>query len=266
MTGLTQPSGEQPPAIILWEDASVLVVDKPAGVLVNPGGFAKRGEPPNTSLRELLEPRFGRLWLVHRLDRDTSGVLVLARTAADHRALNAQFQENTPKKCYHALVVGAPTWETRAVDLALLPNGDRKHRTVVPRTADARRKAKRARTSLRVLERYASSYALIEARPETGRTHQIRAHLAALGFPILADALYGGGDSFWPADVAAPGQSHRHRPDQATPLLARQALHARSLTLSHPRSREKLCVQAPYPADLAAALDLLRQRGRANQA
>jgi RluA family pseudouridine synthase len=235
--------------LTLWSDASILVIDKPAGVSVNPGGFAPRGQPPPDSLREMLEPIHGKLWLVHRLDRDTSGVLILARTAAAHRALNAQFEQHTPRKCYHALVVGAPQWSDQVVDLPLLPNGDRRHRTIVPRTDQALVKAKRARTSLRVLERFAN-YTLVQAIPHTGRTHQIRAHLAALGLPIAADRLYGGGANLTLSDKPA------------NPLLARQALHARSLALLHPHTERELCFQAPYPPDLALALHRLRGDSR----
>ena len=242
MSDVEPKPADSAPIAVLWSDSSILVVDKPAGVSVNPGGFPRRGQPPDPNLRDLLEPRFGRLWLAHRLDRDTSGVLVLARTPDAHRALNTQFQQHTPIKLYHALVVGAPQWAERTVDLPLLPNGDRKHRTVVPRTPAGRKKAKRARTTLRVLERFAGC-TLLQARPHTGRTHQIRAHLAALDLPILADQLYGG-----------------LRPDApALPPLVRQALHAHSLTLHHPQTGQELRFESPYPPDLAQALAHLRR-------
>ena len=246
-----------PEGLVLWADPALLIVNKPAGVLVNPGGFDRQGRPANVSLRELLEPRYGRLWLVHRLDRDTSGVLLLARTADAHRVLNAQFQEHTTLKVYHAFVIGCPTWARHTVDLSLVPNGDRKHRTVVPHTEAARQKAKRARTNLYVLERFAH-HTLIEARPETGRTHQIRAHLAALGLPIVADELYGGGTSLAWSDL---GAGVRSSPDSPSLLLERQALHAQSLALHHPLTQEQLSFDAPYPLDLARTLEVLRQAG-----
>ena len=258
--GISSGSGHPPKDLVLAADPYILVIDKPAGVRVNPGGFARRGEPTLVSLREMLEPAYGRLWLVHRLDRDTSGVLLLARTADAHRALNTQFQEHTPHKLYHALVVGTPEWTGRTVDLPLLRNGDRKHRTVVPRTETALKKAKRARTSLHVLERFVR-HTLLQAHPQTGRTHQIRAHLAALGLPVAADRLYGGGAALSISDILPEGKRDGAPTDLAAPLLARQALHARSLTLRHPHSHQEQTFEAPYPPDLAQALDLLRESG-----
>lgn len=258
---MTDPSAFLVEDLVLWSDRCLLVVAKPAGLLVNPGGFPRQGEPPNVSLREILEPRYGRLWLVHRLDRDTSGVLVLARTADAHRALNTQFQERIPVKIYHALVVGTPDWGERTVDLPLLADGDRRHRTVVPRGKAARRKAKSARTDLRVLERF-PAYTLLQARPFTGRTHQVRAHLAALGLPIVADQLYGGGATLSPADLAPGAQIEEDSGAKRAPLLARPALHALSLALRHPETGQELCFEAPYPPDLAAALQHLRNPAR----
>jgi tRNA pseudouridine32 synthase / 23S rRNA pseudouridine746 synthase len=214
---------------ILYSDPSLLVINKPAGLLNLPDGY----DPSLPHVRSVLEAEYGRLWIVHRLDKDTSGVLVLARSAAAHRALNLQFECHAVEKIYHALVSGDPAWEQREVDLPLLPDGDRQHRTVVDR-----RWGKEAHTGLRVLERFGEC-ALVEAIPQTGRTHQVRAHLASLGHPLVADALYGGGQAA---------------------LLNRLGLHAFSLDFTHPQSGEKVCLEAPYPEDFQTALQLMRQR------
>lgn len=216
--------------MVLWSDDAFLVVNKPAGLRSLPDGY-QRDAP---YLRGILEPHYGRLWTVHRLDKDTSGIVVLARTAQAHRHLNTQFQEHAAGKIYHALVAGVPDWEEKLVEAPLLPDGDRRHRTLV----DPQR-GKPAVTAFRLLERFSSAAALLEASPRTGRTHQIRAHLAHLGYPLLADGLYGAG---------------RH------PMLPldRPALHAWSLEIEHPATRERMNFVAPYPEDFTSALHQLR--------
>jgi tRNA pseudouridine32 synthase/23S rRNA pseudouridine746 synthase len=229
--------------LVLWSDDTLLAVNKPAGLLVIRGGF-----DDSPYLTHMLEPAFGRVWVVHRLDRQTSGVLLFARTAEAHRSLNTQFQEHTTAKVYHALVNGDPPWQERAVEFPLRRDGDRRHRTVVDPGG-----GKPSLTHLRVLERF-GRYGLVEAIPKTGRTHQIRAHLAALGLPVVADALYRGGQRFCLSDIApdAGQNSSAHQP-----LIERVALHAHSLTIVHPTTRETASFEAPYAADFAVTLRAL---------
>jgi RluA family pseudouridine synthase len=215
---------------VIWVDEDVLAIDKPAGLRTLPDGY----DPSAPHLRILLEPGYGRLWIVHRLDKDTSGVIVLARSAAAHRLLNTQFDQHTVRKTYHTLVEGLPGWEAYTARVPLRPNGDRRHRTVVDP-----QQGKEATTHFRLLERF-RDYALLEAMPETGRTHQIRAHLAALGLPIAGDTLYGSQQSL---DLPAP---------------QRPLLHAFALEFNHPGTQEHLRLEAPYPADFAAAIRSLR--------
>jgi RluA family pseudouridine synthase len=211
--------------ILIHLDDAILVVNKPSGLATIPGGW-DRNAP---SLVKLLEADYGRLWIVHRLDKITSGVIVFARTAEAHRTLSLLFETRAVTKTYHAILNGVPAWDEHTARQPLRADVGHSHRTVV----DTKR-GKSAATKLRIRERFAA-YSLIEATPETGRTHQIRAHLAALGFPILADTLYG----------APP-----------TDLIAHPALHAYSLEFRF--SGKPFSFAAHYPTDFEKALQKLR--------
>jgi RluA family pseudouridine synthase len=213
---------------ILFIDEDLLAVNKPAGCQLCPTATTKSAP----CLIDLLKQQFDRVWVVHRLDKETSGVIVFARTADVHRALNIAFDSRDVHKVYHAIVRGAPQWDEHTIDLPLRRDGDRRHRTVI----DSQR-GKPAVTHVRIIERF-PQHTLIEAEPETGRTHQIRAHLAALNLPLAGDVRYGGKD--------------------ATPVIARTALHARSIELEHPFTHKPLHVTAPYPLDFTQALRQLR--------
>lgn len=166
---------------ILFQDEHLLAINKPSGLRTLPDGY----QPQLEHVRSLLEPSFGRLWIVHRLDKETSGVPLLERSAVAHQALNGQFAARLVRKEYHALVCGAPNLDGWEIRLQLRMNGDRNHRTVI----DPER-GKPAATRIRVLERYPDGYALISASPFIGYTHKIRDHLAACNLPILGDPLY----------------------------------------------------------------------------
>ena len=216
---------------VLYLDEALLVVNKPAGLPTLVDGYNSAAP----YLVGLLKQTYTPLWTVHRLDKDTSGVIVFARSAEAHRHLNTQFEQRQANKAYHALVVGSPPWERLTVDLPLRADGDRKHRTVV----DAQG-GKPAVTDLRVLERL-GALTLIEAAPHTGRTHQIRVHLAAQGYPIVGDALYG-----------------PKLPAEAAPM-ARLGLHAWALSLEHPVTGEEMRFEAPYAQDFEEAVGKLRR-------
>lgn len=224
---------------LLHLDDSLIVLDKSAGLPVLPDGWDK--DAP--CLAKMLEEEYGKIWIVHRLDKFTSGVIVFARTAEAHRSLNIQFEKHEVKKVYHALAEGNPKWDEHSARHPLRANVGHKHRTVVDN-----RVGKPAVTHFRVLRRF-DGFCLLEAIPETGRTHQVRVHAAALGFPLLGDSLY----------RPRAADSGLATPDPRHPLITRPALHARSLTFTHPDSGDSLTFEADYPEDFAAVCRTNRQ-------
>lgn len=236
---------EEIPLDILFEDADLLVLNKPAGLVVHPAA----GNEEHTLVNALLHHCAGKLsgiggvarpGIVHRLDKDTSGCLVVAKTDAAHKSLTEQFAGRTVEKIYHALVCGEvikTAGEIRAA-IARHPN-QRKKMAVV---ADG--KGREARTGFRVLRKFTGA-TLMEALLHTGRTHQIRVHFQHAGFPILGDAVYG------------PRQNARVR-ETLKIAVPRQMLHAQHLAFVHPRTGKKQSFDAPYPADFAAVLKQLR--------
>ena len=211
---------------IIYEDTYLLVLDKPAGLPVLPDGWEKNAP----YLVKTLEEEYGKIWIVHRLDKITSGVMVFARDAETHRTLNIQFEARQAEKVYHAIVEGIPQWNERIAKHPLRINVGHKHRTGV-----SDKYGKPSETRFKVIKRYQEA-ALIEARPVTGRTHQIRVHAYALGHPLLGDTLYGASE---------------------THLIARPALHAHSLTFTHPQSGERQTFLAERPQDFVETLELL---------
>lgn len=211
---------------IIYEDDHLIVVDKPAGLSVLPDGWEKDSD----YLVKLLEEQHGKLFIVHRLDKITSGVMVFGRDAETHRALNMQFESHAAQKTYHAILEGSPKWEEKVARHPLRANVGHKHRTMVDD-----KNGKPSETRFKVIKRYPFA-ALVEAKPMTGRTHQIRVHAYALGHPLVEDILYGSRDRY--------GFPH--------PML-----HAQSLAFIHPATNERVKFTAPRPDDFEQALNVL---------
>ena len=230
---------------VIHEDERILVVDKPAGVLSAPDRY----DPEAPVLTRQLEARFGRLWTVHRLDIDTSGALILARDEEAHRILSEAFELGRVAKTYRAVVRGRPSWKTTVCELPLMPDGDRKHRTVIDGSG------KPSVTEFTVLGTY-GPLTLIEARPRTGRTHQVRVHLAAIGHPVVCDPLYGDDE---PVFLSKIKRRWKGDPYAERPLIFRTALHAWSIELDHPGSGDRVRYEAPYPKDMRALVTQLEK-------
>jgi 23S rRNA pseudouridine1911/1915/1917 synthase len=228
------PRAQRMPLDIVHEDRDLIVIDKPAGLVVHPGA----GVPDRTLLNALLAhapklaavPRAG---IVHRLDKDTSGLLVVAKSVESQAALAAQLAARTMRRTYLAVVEGDPP-PSGTIDAPVGRDTRARTRMTVSR------RGKSARTGYRVLERFGRA-ALVECRLETGRTHQIRVHFQHIGHPLVGDPVYRRGA--------------RHRI-----AFARQALHASELTLTHPRSGKQLTWRAPPPPDFERLLRALREK------
>lgn len=229
---------------VLFDDEHLLAVTKPAGVASVHDG----ARPNDPDLHAVLEDHEGELFPIHRLDKETSGVIVFARTEEAHRAMSVMFETREVQKTYHAIVMGLPAWEEHTVEALLLPDGDRRHRTLI----DAQR-GKPAVTHFRVLERL-KQFTLVEALPETGRTHQIRVHAAQMGHPVAVDDLYGDRK---PIFLSHFKRGYRVNSEEELPLMGRLALHALRLRFVHPITGESLDLQAPYPKDFNATIKQL---------
>jgi 23S rRNA pseudouridine1911/1915/1917 synthase len=251
----TDVEPQELPLAVLHEDADLLVLDKAAGMVVHPA----RGTPHSTVLNALLH-RLGagpghpvRLGLVHRLDKDTSGCLVVARTDAVLQALQAQWKGRTVEKGYLALCHGALPEAGRLDTPYDRHPRDRTRYTgrVAPARAAGSAAARRALTEWKVRERFGAAATLAAVTLHTGRTHQIRVHLSEAGHPLLADAVYGGTRREARLPVEDPVR-------RAAAAVGRQALHAARLAFDHPRTGRRVVFEAPIPADLARALAVLR--------
>ncbi len=235
---------------ILHEDSHLIVLNKPAGMLVHPASGVNVGTLVNALLAHCTDLSgiggVERPGIVHRLDKGTSGVLVVAKTDVVHRELSVQFERHSITRQYVAVVCGAPTETTATIDARIARSRRDRRRMTTVETG-----GRHAVTHYEVLERY-SQFALVQLTLETGRLHQIRVHLQHIGHPVAGDAVYGG-------EQRALNDADTPELKQVLSQLKRQALHARLLGFEHPATTERTTFSAEMPKDMQRIVDALQQ-------
>ena len=235
------------PLDIIYEDEDILVVNKPCGMVVHPAAGNPDGTLVNAILYHCGDSLSGiggviRPGIVHRIDKDTGGLLVVAKNDAAHLALSEQLKVHRVSRVYHAIAIGNLREDSGTVDAPIGRHPTDRKRMAVLRGADAH--ARDAVTHYRVLERF-DGLCHVECQLETGRTHQIRVHMSSLGHPLLGDPVYG-------------GANHRFCQNHAA-LIHGQCLHAAELSLIHPRTGEEMHFTCPLPEDMERILTILRR-------
>lgn len=225
---------------VIYSDDDFIVLNKRSGILI----AADRYNPDAPRLDLMAEKEFGKLYAVHRIDKDTSGLIIYAKNLEAQKGISMQFEQRKVQKTYHALVYGHPLWEDLHVDLALEPDGDARHRTVVNKKF-----GKPSVTDFHLIG-VCGPYSWIEAKPKTGRTHQIRVHLAANNLSIVCDPLYSGNQK--PVRLSEVKRKWNGDEDEERPLLSRLALHAYKIQFEHPATHEQVTFTAPYARDMEA--------------
>jgi 23S rRNA pseudouridine955/2504/2580 synthase/23S rRNA pseudouridine1911/1915/1917 synthase len=235
---------------LLHEDEDLLVVNKPAGLLTIPD---RNGE--KDSLHAQLERKYGKVFIVHRLDRETSGILCFARNETAHRHLSMQMEHHTADKYYTALVDGELHHEEGEIDK---PIGEH---ASIPGKMSIRMTGKPSLTFYRVAERF-KRFTLADVLIKTGRTHQIRIHFQSIGYPLAVDALYGRRPGFLLSELKGKSYKSGKFSDDERPIMERTSLHAARLKLDHPKTGLRMEFQAELPKDFAALLNQLRKWNR----
>ncbi len=233
--------------VILHEDEDLVIVNKPAKYLSIPDRF----DETKPNVLGFLNHKYGKVFTIHRLDKETSGILCFAKNEIAHKLVSKQFQERTVQKIYYALVDGILTPNEGEINQGIAPHPARPGKMMVSN------KGKKSLTTYKIIEQF-KNFALVEANIKTGRTHQIRVHFEAIGFPLALDALYGTRTEFLLSEIKLRkyklGKNQEERP-----LMTRTTLHAYRLELDHPTTQKRLIIEAPLPKDFAAVVKQLQK-------
>lgn len=234
---------------LIYEDDQILIVTKPAGLLTIPDRAGNQN-----SLVTALQSKYGKVFIVHRLDRETSGILCFARNEAAHRHLSMQMEHHTADKFYLALLDGVLHHEEGEIDK---PIGEHHY---IPGKMAVTNSGKASLTFYRAVERF-QRFTLVEAQIKTGRTHQIRVHFQSIGYPLAIDALYGRREQFLLSEIKGKKYKSGKFTEEERPLMERTSLHAARLRLQHPVTGEMMEFTSELPKDFAAMLNQLRKWG-----
>jgi 23S rRNA pseudouridine955/2504/2580 synthase/23S rRNA pseudouridine1911/1915/1917 synthase len=238
----------QSPYTIIQEDENIVTINKPSGLLTIPDRFGKE-----ISLKQILKDKYGEIFTVHRLDRDTSGVVVFAKNEEAHKGLSQQFEERETTKIYLGLVMGLPAENSGVINEPIMEHPVKKGVMTVYK------KGKESITEYEVLENF-RQYAWMQFRILTGRTHQIRVHMKHLGHPIVADDVYGDGKPIFISSLKKKAYNLAKTEEEERPILSRLALHSSRLEIK--LGDKAYVLEAELPKDLRALLQQLRKNKR----
>lgn len=232
---------------IIYEDEHIIVINKPPGLLSIPDRF----HPEKPNVQSILTALKGEIFTIHRIDKETSGILIFARDKESHSKLNDQFSERQVSKKYLALISGSHLPESGMISGDLAPDKNS------PGKMKVTKKGKKSITEFKVIEQFRIA-SLVEIKILTGRQHQIRVHFYSKGWPLFIDKIYGGRESINITDI----KSHRRigkTDENLRPLMDRTSLHAWQLEITHPATLDKITFEAPLPKDFKAVLNQLRK-------
>jgi 23S rRNA pseudouridine1911/1915/1917 synthase len=235
---------------IIYQDDDIVLVSKPADLLTIPDRYNALKPNLYTELNKLFE----KVYIVHRLDRETSGIVIFAKNEAAHRHLSLQFENHETAKIYLALVEGAVHNESGEIDKPIGPHPSVSGKMIIAK------KGKNSLTHYKVIERF-KHFTLLEADIKTGRTHQIRVHFQSIGYPLAVDALYGKRNELFLNQIKTKGVK-LGKYEEERPIMTRTTLHALRLTFTHPTKNEVMTFEAPAPKDIRALIAQLQKWGK----